>query len=199
MRARGQGMERSNPRISSELRTLELQRGGGFPRRASLLSPYAPFNLNPATLNFLPPTQPIRSNSWDANFQPTNANYPTHYLNDWQPYQLPNVNYLAYPFQPSNKFQGTIQTAGPIGPLDRPHPCHYPGCGRMFKRLEHLKRHFRSIHTLERPYPCRHPSCNKSFSRSDNLAQHMRIHRKSSATTQPTPTTQPRFYPSQLH
>lgn len=51
--------------------------------------------------------------------------------------------------------------------------CPLFSCGRMFKRMEHLRRHLRT-HTLERPYECTH--CQKRFSRSDNLAQHMRTH-----------------------
>lgn len=53
------------------------------------------------------------------------------------------------------------------------HSCPITACGRIFKRLEHLKRHVRT-HTQERPYIC--PHCNKAFSRSDNLAQHRRTH-----------------------
>ena len=53
------------------------------------------------------------------------------------------------------------------------HSCPIPMCGRLFKRLEHLKRHVRT-HTQERPYIC--TLCNKAFSRSDNLAQHRRTH-----------------------
>ncbi len=48
------------------------------------------------------------------------------------------------------------------------HSCPIPTCGRLFKRLEHLKRHVRT-HTQERPYVCQ--CCEKAFSRSDNLAQ----------------------------
>ncbi|KAK9476263.1 hypothetical protein V1514DRAFT_188188 [Lipomyces japonicus] len=48
-------------------------------------------------------------------------------------------------------------------------------CDRSFKRHEHLKRHFRSLHTREKPFKCH--KCPKSFSRSDNLSQHMRIHK----------------------
>lgn len=48
------------------------------------------------------------------------------------------------------------------------HSCPIPTCGRLFKRLEHLKRHVRT-HTQERPYVC--GVCRKAFSRSDNLAQ----------------------------
>lgn len=53
------------------------------------------------------------------------------------------------------------------------HACPIPSCGRLFKRLEHLKRHVRT-HTQERPHICE--VCNRAFSRSDNLAQHRRTH-----------------------
>ncbi|KAI9768457.1 MAG: homeodomain transcription factor ste12 [Geoglossum simile] len=67
-------------------------------------------------------------------------------------------------------------TASETGPYpQKSHSCPIPTCGRLFKRLEHLKRHVRT-HTQERPYVC--PHCNKAFSRSDNLAQHRRIHEK---------------------
>ncbi|KAK6453819.1 uncharacterized protein RJT20DRAFT_111607 [Scheffersomyces xylosifermentans] len=52
--------------------------------------------------------------------------------------------------------------------------CNY--CSRRFKRQEHLKRHFRSLHTFEKPYDC--SICNKKFSRSDNLNQHLKIHKQ---------------------
>jgi len=61
-----------------------------------------------------------------------------------------------------------------LGPYpQKSHSCPIPTCGRLFKRLEHLKRHVRT-HTQERPYIC--PHCSKAFSRSDNLAQHKRTH-----------------------
>ncbi|OBA19506.1 hypothetical protein METBIDRAFT_33181 [Metschnikowia bicuspidata var. bicuspidata NRRL YB-4993] len=52
--------------------------------------------------------------------------------------------------------------------------CGY--CDRRFKRQEHLKRHFRSLHTTEKPYDC--PICQKKFSRTDNLNQHLKIHKQ---------------------
>jgi len=63
-----------------------------------------------------------------------------------------------------------------LGPYpQKSHSCPIPTCGRLFKRLEHLKRHVRT-HTQEKPYIC--PNCNKAFSRSDNLAQHKRTHER---------------------
>jgi hypothetical protein len=47
-------------------------------------------------------------------------------------------------------------------------------CNRRFRRQEHLKRHYRSLHTQEKPFEC--SECGKKFSRSDNLAQHSRTH-----------------------
>lgn len=47
-------------------------------------------------------------------------------------------------------------------------------CGRRFRRQEHLKRHYRSLHTQEKPFECN--ECGKRFSRSDNLTQHARTH-----------------------
>ncbi|KAI7878051.1 hypothetical protein K492DRAFT_238801 [Lichtheimia hyalospora FSU 10163] len=82
--------------------------------------------------------------------------------------------------------------------------CTADGCGKMFKRSEHLKRHIRSIHTLEKPFECPYQSCSKRFSRSDNLNQHIRIHRHSSSAKDTKPSivastsapTQPSLVPS---
>ncbi|KAJ9115418.1 hypothetical protein QFC22_005175 [Naganishia vaughanmartiniae] len=65
--------------------------------------------------------------------------------------------------------------SGSAGPPGRMFQCPLETCGRLFKRLEHLKRHVRT-HTQERPYTCTY--CGKGFSRSDNLTQHVKIHAK---------------------
>lgn len=65
-----------------------------------------------------------------------------------------------------------------INDLSKIFLCNY--CSRRFKRQEHLKRHFRSLHTFEKPYTCN--VCNKKFSRSDNLNQHLKIHKQGDAS-----------------
>eukprot|EP00834_Sanchytrium_tribonematis_P001432 NODE_35_length_36362_cov_0.944434.p8 type:complete len:436 gc:universal NODE_35_length_36362_cov_0.944434:586-1893(+) len=60
---------------------------------------------------------------------------------------------------------------------ERPFQCSWEGCGKRFKRFEHVKRHER-IHSGEKPYSCPYSGCEKRFSRSDNLQNHIRVHQK---------------------
>ncbi|KAL8699382.1 MAG: hypothetical protein Q9224_001438 [Gallowayella concinna] len=101
---------------------------------------------------------------------------------DYSSYQTDSMHQQTLNHSPGGR---TDNRAGPIrrarsatlmelGPYpSKSHSCPIPTCGRLFKRLEHLKRHVRT-HTQERPYIC--PHCSKAFSRSDNLAQHRRTH-----------------------
>ncbi|BGP46618.1 hypothetical protein JCM10450v2_002465 [Rhodotorula kratochvilovae] len=73
---------------------------------------------------------------------------------------------------------GTTKT----GKIKKIFLCKVPGCGKCFKRSEHLKRHVRSIHTNEKPFQCQWPTCKRLFSRHDNLNQHLRIHREPGMT-----------------
>ncbi|KAM0117805.1 hypothetical protein ACP6JC_005583 [Aspergillus fumigatus] len=97
-----------------------------------------------------------------------------------------NVSNKVERFTPGPIRRARSATMMELGPYpQKSHSCPIPSCGRLFKRLEHLKRHVRT-HTQERPYPC--PYCNKAFSRSDNLAQHRRIHEAQQDGQQPLPT-----------
>ncbi|KAA8629915.1 hypothetical protein SMACR_07791 [Sordaria macrospora] len=55
--------------------------------------------------------------------------------------------------------------------------CDYPGCGKTYRRSEHLKRHKKNAHS-EVPiwYPC--SFCDKKFNRPDNRRQHLGLHAK---------------------
>jgi hypothetical protein len=57
------------------------------------------------------------------------------------------------------------------------HVCDWPGCGRKFRRIEHLRRH-KEIHLSTGPDSvCPDPACNRSFkSRQDNLRAHFKTH-----------------------
>lgn len=105
---------------------------------------------------------------------------------------LVNDEYTSYsvhnspavrPERPGPVRRARSATMMELGPYpSKSHSCPIPSCGRLFKRLEHLKRHVRT-HTQERPYIC--PYCNKAFSRSDNLAQHRRTHETQPDGSQP--------------
>eukprot|EP00095_Tigriopus_kingsejongensis_P009248 snap_masked-scaffold495_size155559-processed-gene-0.17 protein:Tk09248 transcript:snap_masked-scaffold495_size155559-processed-gene-0.17-mRNA-1 annotation:"unnamed protein product" len=55
------------------------------------------------------------------------------------------------------------------------HICHYPECGKQYKKTSHLRAHLRS-HIGDQPYMCSWPNCGKKFTRSDELHRHFRIH-----------------------
>ncbi|TFK47163.1 STE-domain-containing protein [Heliocybe sulcata] len=102
---------------------------------------------------------------------------------------LPTNSYADYHQSSAVSRAATMPQEGAVHPLDansglnmstapKTFVCPLFSCGRLFKRMEHLKRHLRT-HTMERPFQC--ARCQKRFSRSDNLAQHMRIHARADA------------------
>ncbi|KAI4263715.1 MAG: hypothetical protein L6R42_001155 [Xanthoria sp. 1 TBL-2021] len=52
------------------------------------------------------------------------------------------------------------------------HVCEFPGCGKVFTRAEHRKRH-EANHNPEPAFQCRFEDCRKPFQRADLLARHM--------------------------
>lgn len=114
--------------------------------------------------------------------QPGPPSYPYHsgYPASQSPYpSVPISRYSQSPMPniPIDAGSTAVETPpGTNGVLaGRMFRCPLDTCSRLFKRLEHLKRHVRT-HTQERPYVCQR--CHKRFSRSDNLTQHLKTHEK---------------------
>ncbi|KAL9617787.1 MAG: hypothetical protein Q9160_007441 [Pyrenula sp. 1 TL-2023] len=57
----------------------------------------------------------------------------------------------------------------------RVHACPYPGCGKIFTRAEHRRRHELN-HSTQPSFPCNRPGCRKAFHRPDLLARHVERH-----------------------
>ncbi|KAG9018988.1 hypothetical protein FRB90_007568 [Tulasnella sp. 427] len=80
------------------------------------------------------------------------------------------------PIQEGLSGKTAAEVAAKIHASARAYICKVEGCGKAFRRGEHLKRHVRSLHTHEKPERCTYPGCNKEFSRKDNMQQHLKIH-----------------------
>ncbi|TDL26953.1 hypothetical protein BD410DRAFT_783054 [Rickenella mellea] len=137
---------------------------------SSLSSAYAAHGQQRHTLPMAPQAQPYNAYQ---NTPPTSSHaLPGSEVTDANPTTM-----ASYPSHPNPGHAATIM--GGVTKTTKAFVCPLFSCGRLFKRMEHLKRHVRT-HTMEKPYECNH--CHKRFSRSDNLNQHVRTHSRDGTT-----------------
>lgn len=93
---------------------------------------------------------------------PDSTNYACH----WQ--ECPRE---GKPFKAKYKLVNHIR----VHTGEKPFPCPFPGCGKLFARSENLKIHKRT-HTGERPFVCTWPGCGRRFANSSDRKKHSHVH-----------------------
>jgi len=58
---------------------------------------------------------------------------------------------------------------------EKPFPCPFPGCNKVFARSENLKIHKRT-HTGEKPFKCEFDGCDRRFANSSDRKKHSHVH-----------------------
>ncbi|CAG2118477.1 unnamed protein product [Medioppia subpectinata] len=54
--------------------------------------------------------------------------------------------------------------------------CEYPDCGKKFKLLSAMRKHYRIIHTDDKPFACPHEECGQRFIDKHDLKSHLVCH-----------------------
>lgn len=150
---------------------MTSQRSNSLPHGQQQPPDYPSRSMHPSIVSqqTYPPMQQTQMHSVPhSNSLPTTMDYNSGLNVPSVPPMMPAVQQsLAGPQRT------TSYDANGSGQKLKAYRCPLLSCQRVFKRMEHMKRHYRT-HTMEKPFEC--TTCQRRFSRADNLAQHMRTH-----------------------